>query len=186
MAEVITHPEMLVCTDESSKDKKNISRRWGYSCLGVCCYSQEPFIHGKWYLILPLLGIDGYLAYEVFEGAVTGEMFEKFLWEHVVSALNAPIMHPYPSLHSVLLLDNCPLHYGPVVQDIIGGEVGMSCLLGQFFHTYFSLGGKLMYLPQYLPDYNPIEQSFLSIKAWLQWNYNEDIHHITDAPKLGA
>ncbi|KAF9506631.1 hypothetical protein BS47DRAFT_1250185, partial [Hydnum rufescens UP504] len=146
MAEVITHPEMLVCTDESSKDKKTISRRWGYSCLGVCCYSLEPFIHGKWYLILPLLGIDGYLAYEVFEGAVTGEMFEKFLWEH------APIMHPYPSLHSVLL-DNCSIHHGPAVQDIIGGEVGM---------------WKLMYLPQYSPDYNPIEQSFLSIKAWLQ------------------
>jgi len=29
-------------------------------------------------------------------------------------------------------------------------------------------GMKLIYLPPYSPDYNPIEQGFHSIKAWLQ------------------
>ncbi|KAF9219006.1 hypothetical protein BS17DRAFT_718860, partial [Gyrodon lividus] len=31
----------------------------------------------------------------------------------------------------------------------------------------------LIYLPPYLPDYNPIEQAFLVIKAYL-------CHHLTD------
>ena len=29
-------------------------------------------------------------------------------------------------------------------------------------------GVKLIYLPPYSPDYNPIEQAFHSIKAWLR------------------
>ena len=29
-------------------------------------------------------------------------------------------------------------------------------------------GAKLIYLPPYTPDYNPIEQAFHSIKAWLR------------------
>jgi transposase len=30
------------------------------------------------------------------------------------------------------------------------------------------VGAKLIYLPPYSPDYNPIEQAFSSIKAWLR------------------
>jgi transposase len=29
------------------------------------------------------------------------------------------------------------------------------------------LGAKLIYLPLYLPDMNPIEETFLLMKAWL-------------------
>ena len=29
-------------------------------------------------------------------------------------------------------------------------------------------GAKLIYLPPYSPDFNPIEQTFHSIKAWLR------------------
>ncbi|KAF9503360.1 hypothetical protein BS47DRAFT_1261285, partial [Hydnum rufescens UP504] len=38
----------------------------------------------------------------------------------------------------------------------------------------------LIFLPPYLPDYNPIEYLFSSIKAWLQCHYKEDIDK--DAP----
>jgi transposase len=30
------------------------------------------------------------------------------------------------------------------------------------------VGAKLIYLPPYSPDFNPIEQAFHSIKAWLR------------------
>lgn len=32
----------------------------------------------------------------------------------------------------------------------------------------FSIGAKLIYLPPYSPDMNPIEQAFHTIKAWLR------------------
>jgi DDE superfamily endonuclease len=45
-----------------------------------------------------------------------------------------------------------------------------------FKSSVYILGGVLMYLPPYLPDYNPIEQSFSSLKGWLQRNYIPDIN----------
>jgi hypothetical protein len=33
--------------------------------------------------------------------------------------------------------------------------------------TFCYAGAKLIYLPPYSPDFNPIEQAFHSIKAWL-------------------
>ena len=45
----------------------------------------------------------------------------------------------------------------------------------QLFHftSYFLLGGKLVFLPPYSPDYNPIEQAFHSMKAWLRHHEKE-------------
>jgi len=34
--------------------------------------------------------------------------------------------------------------------------------------TLYSSGAKLIYLPPYSPDYNPIEQAFHTIKSWLR------------------
>ena len=37
-------------------------------------------------------------------------------------------------------------------------------------------GAKLVYLPPYSPDFNPIEQSFHSLKAWLLRHENEAVN----------
>jgi transposase len=34
--------------------------------------------------------------------------------------------------------------------------------------AYKILGAKLIYLPPYSPDFNPIEQAFHSLKSWLR------------------
>lgn len=34
-------------------------------------------------------------------------------------------------------------------------------------------GARLIYLPPYLPDFNPIEQAFSSVKAWLRRHERE-------------
>lgn len=34
--------------------------------------------------------------------------------------------------------------------------------------TNLAAGAKLIYLPPYSPDFNPIEQAFHSVKAWLR------------------
>ncbi|KAF8330403.1 uncharacterized protein EI90DRAFT_2892951, partial [Cantharellus anzutake] len=68
------------------------------------------------YSILPVMGIGGYLACEVFEGPITGERFIGFLREHV------PIMWPYPGPWSVLLLGNCSIHHSNEVRLLIEVE----------------------------------------------------------------
>lgn len=37
------------------------------------------------------------------------------------------------------------------------------------------IGAKLIYLPPYLPDYNPIEQAFSFIKAWLRHHEDQTV-----------
>ena len=50
--------------------------------------------------------------------------------------------------HSVLVLDNVSIHH-------VDGIVRM----------VESVGGLVLFLPQYSPDFNPIEELFLSSKA---------------------
>jgi hypothetical protein len=42
--------------------------------------------------------------------------------------------------------------------------------------TQVLLGAKLIYLPPYSPDFNPIEQAFHSIKAWLRRHEAEAVN----------
>lgn len=49
---------------------------------------------------------------------------------------------------------------------MIVDECGMSCRF-QLIHDLTILGAHLVYLPPYSPDFNPIEEAFSAMKAWL-------------------
>ncbi|KAG2351152.1 hypothetical protein BDR07DRAFT_1321117, partial [Suillus spraguei] len=53
------------------------------------CVQRKCFVRGKRYSILPILTLDGIIAYDIIEGPVTSERFVRFLREHVVSLMNA-------------------------------------------------------------------------------------------------
>ena len=59
-------------------------------------------------------------------------------------------MNEWPLPNSVLVIDNASIHKVACICDLVE-ECG-TCLL---------------YLPSYLPDLNPIELAFSTIKAWL-------------------
>jgi hypothetical protein len=52
-----------------------------------------------------------------------------------------------------------------------------------FFSLFFLIqhisGGRLLYLPPYSPDFNPIELSFSFIKSWMRCHYDRAVHHAT-------
>jgi DDE superfamily endonuclease len=62
-------------------------------------------------------------------------------------------MTPYPGLHSVLVMDNASIYHTP--------ELRQMCK---------EAGVVLLYLPPYLPNFNPIETSFSALKAWMRRN----------------
>ena len=41
-----------------------------------------------------------------------------------------------------------------------------------------SIGAILIYLPPYSPDFNPIEEAFSAIKAWLRRHERDFIHEV--------
>jgi transposase len=89
-----------------------------------------------------------------------------FILTHTQS--QAPKLTPYPGVRSVVVMDNCAIHHDEEVRAIVEGECGMwfgSCVL---IRTDFTTGAKLIYLPPYSPDLNPIEQAFHLVKAWLR------------------
>ncbi|KIM76910.1 hypothetical protein PILCRDRAFT_77288 [Piloderma croceum F 1598] len=49
-------------------------------------------------------------------------------------------------------------------------------------YTYDAIVCKVIFLPPYLPNYNPIEQAFLSIKAFLRQNWQDKSLGIIDQP----
>ena len=91
--------------------------------------------------------MDGILHLEVVENAVTGDVFRQFI-EGLL-----PRMNKWPLPNSVLVVDNAAIHKVAGIRELVEGY-----------------GARLIYLPSYSPDLNPIELAFSSIKAWLRAN----------------
>jgi transposase len=96
--------------------------------------------------ILPAVTVNGYIAFTMFQGAITAEVYEQFLLDSVL---------PYATPgYSVLVMDNASIHRSPRVR-----------------HLCAAFGVFLEYLPPYSPDFNPIEKSFKVLKSWIKRNY---------------
>jgi len=76
-------------------------------------------------------------------------------------------MNPYPSPNSVLVMDNCAIYHVEGVQEICNNW----CITHLYCHythwLIFCSGVKLMYLLPYSPDFNPIEECFSFMKAYI-------------------
>ena len=62
-------------------------------------------------------------------------------------------MNKWPLPNSVLVIDNASIHRVDGIREMVEEH-----------------GARLVYLPAYSPDLNPIELAFSSIKAWLRAN----------------
>ena len=142
-------PEQLVFADESHFNRLMLRRPYAWSRRGERASRHEFQFRGTKYTILPALSLDGILHLEVVENAVTGDVFRRFL-EGLL-----PHMNKWPLPNSVLVIDNTSIHKVAGIRELVE-EHGM----------------RLMFLPSYSPDLNPIELSFSSIKAWLRKNHD--------------
>jgi transposase len=68
-------------------------------------------------------------------------------------------MNPYPAKHSVLVMDNARIHHNDNLVEAVE-----------------NIGGKILYLPPYSPDFNPIETAFSALKSWLK-RYRDFSNH---------
>ena len=143
-------PEQLVFADESHFNRLTLRRPYAWAKRGDRASRYEFQFRGSKYSILPALSLDGILHLEVVENAVTGAAFRRF-----VEGL-LPRMNKWPLPNSVLVVDNASIHKVAGICELVE-EHGM----------------RLMFLPSYSPNLNPIELSFSSIKAWLRANCDE-------------
>lgn len=143
----------LVYVDESGCDKRIGFRRTGWSPLGVTPVQVSKFHRDQRYQILPAYAQDGIVFSRVFQGSTDASVFEDFI-EQLLRHCGK-----WPEPKSVLVMDNASFHHSDRIEQLCS-EAGV----------------KLVYLPPYSPDLNPIEEFFAELKAFIRrhWQSYED------------
>jgi len=134
-------PARLVFIDETWT-KTSMARLRGRAPSGVRLVVSTPHGHWKTTTLVAALRADGLTAPLVDDGAINGEMFEAYIRQFVV-----PTLKP----GDVVVMDNLAGHKRAGVREAIEAA-----------------GCRLLFLPPYSPDLNPIEQAFSKLKARLR------------------
>ena len=134
-------PERLVFIDETWAST-NMARRYGRAPRGQRLRVGVP--HGHWLTTTFVAGLcmRGIIAPFVLDGPINRDAFETY-----VARILVPELRP----GDVVIMDNLSSHKGPRVEDMIQAA-----------------GARLLFLPPYSPDFNPIEQVFAKLKALLR------------------
>ncbi|CAG1980148.1 unnamed protein product [Fusarium graminearum] len=105
--------------------------------------------------ILPAYTQEGILHYDIFPGSTDSVKFEEFIEQ---------LLHhcgKWPEPNSVLVMDNAFFYRSPIIE-----------------HMCKDAGVKLLYLSPYSPDFNPIEEFFAELKAFIRRHWHENEHFI--------
>ena len=135
------NPARLVFIDETATST-NMVRLRGRCSRGERLIGSVPHGHRKTITLVAGLRHDRIVAPFVIDGAMNGSTFLTY-----VERCLAPILHR----GDIVIIDNLPAHKVAGVTDAIE-----------------AVGARVIYLPAYSPDLNPIEQLFSKLKALLR------------------
>ena len=120
----------------------DLLRRFGRSLRGTRLHDHAPCGHWETHTVVATLGLAGLQAPAVFNGPIDNVTFRAYVDQVLV-----PTLRP----GDVVVLDNLKVHHQPEVRAAIEAA-----------------GAFLRFLPPYSPDFNPIEQAFAKLKAFLR------------------
>ena len=134
-------PDRLAFIDETWT-KTNMAPRRGWAPLGMRLATKVPHGHWNTTTFLAALRHDRIDAPWLLDGPIDGESFQIYVEKVLV-----PTLRP----GDIVIMDNLGSHKGKAVRRFIR-----------------SAGAKLIFLPKYSPDLNPIEQVFAKLKHLLR------------------
>lgn len=134
-------PERLVFIDETGASTK-MARLRGRAPRGERCRAAIPHGHWKTTTFTAGLRLNGMVAPMVLDGAMNSDAFRAYVEQVLVPELTKG---------DVVIMDNLPAHKVTGVRKAIE-----------------EAGARLVYLPPYSPDFNPIEMAFSKLKALLR------------------
>ena len=152
-------PNMLVWLDESGCDRCDAVRKY-YSTRGIPICDQRLLIRRKRYTAIPVVSLGG--IHDVFS-TMNGERFANF-----VKDVLSPHLMPFNGLNprSVVIMDNASIHNVHEVIDLIETQVK----------------AKVLFLPPYSPDLNPVEGIFSQVKSTMK--ENDRLLQVISAPRV--
>jgi transposase len=134
-------PSRLVFIDETWT-KTNMAPLRGWAPRGMRLMTKVPHGHWNTSTFLAALRHDRIDAPWLLEGPIDGESFAIY-----VEKVLLPTLRP----GDIVIMDNLGSHKGKAIRALIR-----------------SAGAKLIFLPKYSPDLNPIEQVFAKLKHLLR------------------
>lgn len=120
----------------------DLLRRYGRSPRGTRLHDHTPCGHWETQTVIAALRVDRVSAPAVFDGPIDAVSFRAYVEQVLV-----PTLRP----GDVVVLDNLAVHKQPEVRTAIE-----------------AVGAQIRFLPPYSPDFNPIEQAFAKLKAFLR------------------
>ncbi len=117
-------------------------RRYARAAGGQRAHQATPLHGGPNVTLVAALTPNGLQAAMTVSGAVNGEVFAAYL-----DQVLGPTLVP----GDVVVLDNLPAHKVAGLVELVEAR-----------------GARLLYLPPYSPDFNPIELAFSKLKTWLR------------------
>ena len=134
-------PDRVVFLDETAA-ATNMARRYGRAPRGQRCRIAVPHGHYKSTTVTAALRASGPFAIELMDGATNGTRFRTYVADSLVPALTPG---------DTVVMDNLAAHKVAGIRQLIEAA-----------------GARLLYLPPYSPDFNPIENAFAKLKALLR------------------
>ncbi len=132
------HPSMLVYSDETGIDDNEVPIS-GWAPRGERCYAQKKAERKTRYNITAALNLNSLFAPFIFEGYSNSSTYETYVERVLVPNLK-------PGM--VIIIDNASFHKSKKVIELIE-----------------SVGCRVIFLPPYSPDFNPIEHWWSAIKT---------------------
>lgn len=120
----------------------DLLRRYARSPRGTRAADHTPCSHWQTHTVVAALRSTEMTATAVFDGPIDTVTFRAYVEQVLVPTLRRG---------DVVVLDNLAVHKQPEVRQAIE-----------------EAGAELRFLPPYSPDFNPIEQAFAKLKAFLR------------------
>jgi transposase len=139
-----TQPELqgrLIFLDETGA-RTDMTRRHAWADIGKRALGSAPGGHWKTTTFLAGLTREGLIAPFVLDGPMDRAVFTEYVRQVLVPELKPG---------DVVILDNLPGHKGEEAAELVE-----------------AVGARLLFLPPYSPDLNPIEMLFSKLKTLLR------------------
>ena len=132
-----------------------MARRYGRAPRGERCRLLVAQGHYKTTTVTAALRTTGLCALDLADGATNGQRFRDYVADRLV-----PVLRP----GDTVILDNLQAHKVSGIRERVEAA-----------------GARLLYLPPYSPEFNPIEQIFAKLKALLQTAAARTVPDLWDA-----
>ena len=170
------HPRQLLFADETHKRGRDLRRRYGYGKENApATVPLSPHLGRSW-TVLACFDWTGFVDWSIQELAAKPtarlpKAVDRELWMLMFRESVLPHLQPCDARmlpRSVLVIDNCSLHWKVTDDDI-----------NELEREVKSVGAQLLYIPQYCPRANAIEAGFAQMNHFIE----EDIELADQDPE---